>query len=49
MLSGSEDDPNKEKNGTAWNAVIDVASGKMVVSASGDRVAFAIFGSCVPR
>ncbi len=33
-------------DGLAWSIAIDKISGKMVVTASGDEVAFVIFGSC---
>ena len=33
-------------DGLAWSIAIDRTSGKMVLTASGDEVAFVIFGSC---
>lgn len=39
-LEGVRDD------GLAWSIAIDRTSGKMVLTASGDAVAFVIFGSC---
>jgi len=33
-------------DGLAWSIAIDRTSGKMVLTASGDAVAFVIFGSC---
>ena len=49
MLMGAEGGYEKEKEGVAWNAVIDKASGNLVVSASGDKAAFVVFGACIPR
>ena len=49
MLTGAEGGYEKEKDGVAWNAVIDVATGSMTVSASGHDVAFVVFGACIPR
>jgi len=34
------------QDGLAWSIAIDKISGKMVLTASGDEVAFVIFGSC---
>ena len=34
-------------DGLAWSVSIDQASGDMVLTASGDEVAFVIFGSCI--
>jgi len=39
-LEGVRDD------GLAWSVAIDLETGKMVLSASGEEVAFVIFGSC---
>jgi len=33
-------------DGLAWSIAIDKTSGKMVLTASGDEVAFVVFGSC---
>ena len=49
MLYGAEDGRKDQKDGVAWNGVIDEISGNLVFSASGDNVAFSIFGACIPR
>ncbi len=49
MLYGAEDGQETSKDGVAWNGVIDEMSGSLVVSASGDNIAFVIFGACIPR
>jgi len=49
MLYGAEDGRKDQKDGVAWNGVIDEMSGNLVFSASGDNVAFSIFGACIPR
>jgi hypothetical protein len=32
-----------------WSMVIDEASGKMVLTASGDQTGFVVFGWCIPK
>ena len=49
MLYGAEDGLKDQKDGVAWNGVIDEISGNLVFSVSGDNVAFSIFGACIPR
>lgn len=49
MLYGAEDGSKDQKDGVAWNGVIDETTGNLVFSASGDNVSFSIFGACIPR
>ena len=37
------------ENGRAWSMVIAEATGKMVLTASGDQVGFVLFGACLPK
>ncbi len=41
ILQGAE-------NGRGWSMVITEATGKMVLTASGDQVGFIFFGNCMP-
>jgi hypothetical protein len=41
ILQGAE-------NGRGWSMVITEATGKMVLTASGDQVGFILFGTCIP-
>jgi hypothetical protein len=49
MLYGAEEGDESLRDGVAWNATIDEATGSMVFSATGDGVAFVIFGACIPQ
>ena len=47
ILQGAEDGREGTKDGLGWTLSIDEESGKMVFSASGEGVAFVVFGACV--
>ncbi len=47
IVQGVEDGYEDVRDGTGWTIAIDGGSGKMVATASGDRVAFIFFGSCI--
>ena len=49
ILQGADDGVEGVRDGLAWSIVIDDTSGKMVLSAAGDGVAFAVFGACTLR
>ena len=49
MLYGAEEGHKEVKDGVAWNSAIDENTGSLVFSASGDGVAFVIFGACIPK
>ena len=49
ILQGMEDGRADEKDGLGWTASISEETGKLVLTASGDQVAFVIFGACTPR
>ena len=49
MLYGAEEGHKALRDGVAWNATIDETTGRLVFSASGDGVAFVIFGACIPK
>ena len=46
ILQGAEDGIEDVRDGLGWSLAIDEANGKMVLTASGDAVAFVMFGAC---
>ena len=46
IMQGAE--PDLRGDGLGWTMAISEASGKMVLTASGDDVAFVVFGACTP-
>ena len=48
MLQGAEDGRESSRDGVGWTIAIAQESGKTVLTASGDEVAFIVFGACTP-
>ena len=48
FLQGVEDGAENVQDGLGWSLSIAQQSGNMVISASGDDVAFVAFGACTP-
>ena len=48
ILQGAEDGYEKMRDGLGWTMVISERSGHVVLTASGEQVAFVIFGACIP-
>lgn len=46
MLQGAEDGIEGVRDGVGWTIAISQDTGRMVLTASGDDVAFTIFGAC---
>jgi len=46
ILQGTEDGVKNVDDGLAWSIAISKKTGKVVLSASGDGVAYAAFGTC---
>ena len=46
ILQGAEDGVEGVRDGIGWTLAIAQDTGKMVLTASGDAVAFTIFGAC---
>jgi hypothetical protein len=46
ILQGAEDGIEGVRDGLGWSLAIDEVTGKMVLTASGDAVAFVMFGAC---
>lgn len=48
MLQGIEEGVENVDDGLAWSMAISKKTGKVVLSASGDGVAYVVFGTCAP-
>ncbi len=46
ILQGAEDGIEGVRDGLGWSLAIDEDNGKMVLTASGEAVAFVMFGAC---
>ena len=46
IFQGSEEANPETPDGTGWTLVISEETGRMTITASGDEVAFVIFGAC---
>jgi hypothetical protein len=49
ILEGAEDGYKEVRDGTGWSIAISEETGKMVLTESGDQVAFVVFGACIPK
>ena len=49
VLQGAEDGYREVRDGVGWSMAISEETGKMVLTESGDQVAFIVFGACIPR
>ena len=48
ILQGIEDGVENVDDGLAWSIAISKKTGKVVLSASGDGVAYVVFATCIP-
>jgi hypothetical protein len=48
ILQGVEEGVENVDDGLAWSMTISKKSGMVVLSASGDGVAYVVFGTCIP-
>ena len=48
ILQGIEEGVENVDDGLAWSIAISKKTGKVVLSASGDGVAYVVFGTCTP-
>ena len=48
ILQGAEDGYEKMRDGLGWTMAISKATGQVVLTASGDQVAFVVFGAALP-
>jgi hypothetical protein len=49
ILQGADEGVEGVDDGLAWTLAISKKDGKAVLSASGDKVAYVVFGVCAPR
>ncbi len=48
ILQGAEDGYEKMRDGLGWTMAISEETGQVVLTASGDQVAFVVFGAALP-
>jgi hypothetical protein len=48
ILQGAEDGYESVRDGLGWTIAISEGTGRVVMTASGDQVAFVVFGACLP-
>ena len=48
IIQGAEDGVEGVRDGMGWSMAINQESGDMVLTASGDKVGFVVFGACTP-
>jgi hypothetical protein len=48
ILQGAEDGYDKMRDGLGWTIAISEATGQVVLTASGEQVAFVVFGASIP-
>jgi hypothetical protein len=48
ILQGAEDGYENMRDGLGWTMAITEKTGQVVLTASGDQVAFVVFGAAVP-
>ena len=48
ILQGAEDGYEKMRDGLGWTMAISESTGQVVLTASGDQVAFVVFGASIP-
>ena len=48
ILQGAEDGYDKMRDGLGWTMAISETTGQVVLTGSGEQVAFVIFGACIP-
>jgi len=48
ILQGAEDGYEKMRDGLGWTMAITAETGQVVLTASGDQVAFVVFGAALP-
>ena len=48
ILQGAEDGYEKMHDGLGWTMAISESTGQVVLTGSGEQVAFVVFGACLP-
>jgi hypothetical protein len=49
ILQGAEDAVENVRDGLGWTVAVMEESGNMILTGSGDDVAFSVFGACIPQ
>jgi hypothetical protein len=49
MLQGAEDGVENVRDGVGWTAAISEQTGRFILTASGEDVAFVVFGACIAQ
>ena len=49
ILQGAEDAIEGVRDGVGWTMAIMQDTGKAILTAAGDNVAFVLFGACIPK
>ncbi len=49
ILQGVDEGIDKNREAVSWTATISEETGKFVLTAAGDQVAFVVFGACLPQ
>jgi hypothetical protein len=49
ILQGAEDGIENVRDGLGWTAAISERTGKFILTASGEEVAFVVFGACIAQ
>ena len=49
ILQGAEDGVENVHDGLGWTAAISEETGKLILTASGEEVAFVVFGACIAQ
>ena len=49
ILQGAEDGVEGVRDGVGWTIAISEETGKLILTASGEGVAFVAYGACTPQ
>ncbi len=49
ILQGAEDGIEDVRDGLGWTAAVSEETGNFIISASGEEVAFVVFGACIAQ
>lgn len=49
ILQGTDERIDKKREAVSWTATISEETGKIILTAAGEQVAFVVFGACIPQ
>lgn len=49
VLQGADEGVDKKRGAVSWTATVTESTGKFILTAAGEQVAFVVFGACLPR